>query len=302
MDLEHRYFYEVCQTRNMTKAAKNLYISEPTLSTAIKKLEQKLGLQLFNRQTNPLTLTDAGQLFLNATNKIRLTEQDFNHQLQDYKKLKHQTLHVGTSQYFNSYYLPSVLKDFYRLYPDVNVSIIERNTQLLKREVKVGNVDIAIHCGKQDDSLRHWAVQSDKILLAIPKNFISDSEYQQARAFMVEHKFNGIPNFLKKLPFITLSPTNDLTMLIDQLCDQLNFYPHSILEAYQLETAFHMAFSGLGATFITKQIKNFFDSTDNLYYLNISSPVTSREYYAYIRNNAYQSNYMKQFIRLLKRK
>lgn len=57
---EKYYVYEVYRERSFTKAAKNLYISQPALSLMVKKAEQKIGTPLFNRDTNPVSLTEAG--------------------------------------------------------------------------------------------------------------------------------------------------------------------------------------------------------------------------------------------------
>lgn len=300
MDLEHQYFYAVCQTRNMTRAAHKLFISQPALSTAIKKLEERLGVELFDRKSNPLTLTEAGKFFLTETNKIRLAEHDFLQQLEDYQQAKVQTLYVGSSQYFNAYYLPPVLKEFRRKHRTVHFQIIEKNAQLLNKELYAGNVDIVIHCGGEANQLHRQLVQTDRLLLAIPQGLISKrdriilSNYLGKR----QQKKAGIA-VLNRLPFISLSTSNNLAILVREICSQLGFCPHSILESYQLETAFHMACGGLGATFITEQIKNF-SPNQGLYFFDINIPLATRNYYAYTLAKSYHSNYLTDFIRLLK--
>lgn len=301
MDLEHRYFYEVCQTRNMTKAAHNLYVSQPALSTAIKKIEQRLGVELFDRRNNPLTLTEAGRIFLVETNKIRLAEQDLNHQLTDYKKSRVQSLYIGSSQYFNAYYLPPVLKRYRQLHPHVRFKITERNAQLLNKELYAGNVDVAIHCGEKANQLRRQAVQSDRLVLAVPKSLISATDFATIKNYLGHHKQQKkAVSILNHLPFVVLSSSNNLALVVNRLCGELHFTPQPILESYQLETAFHMACCGVGATFITNRIRDF-APIDGLYFADINRDAAQRCYYAYTRRNAYQAKRLREFIDLLKK-
>lgn len=300
MDLEHQYFYEVSRTRNMTKAAHNLFISQPALSVAIKKLEGRLGVELFDRQSNPLTLTEAGRLFLTETNKIRLAEHDFKQQLEDYHQVQVQTLYVGSSQYFNAYYLPAVLKEYRLVHPTVHFQIIEKNAQLLNKELYAGNVDIVVHCGNKAKQLSRQLVQKDRLLLAISKELISKHDFGVVSNYLSKQqsKQQGIA-VLNKLPFISLSSSNNLAILVKQICDHLSFQPHTVLEGYQLETAFHMACCGIGATFITEQIRNF-SPVQGLYFIDINIPAAIRSYYAYTRAESYHSKCLNDFISLLK--
>lgn len=300
MDQEHRYFYEVCKTRNITKAAHNLFISQPALSTAIKKLEQRLGVKLLDRKNSPLTLTQAGRIYLNETEKIKLAEEDMFHQIDDVKQDQMRTIFIGSSQYFNSYYLPKALKTYQKLYPKTHFKLIERNAQLLNKELYEGNADIVIHVGGEAKGLTRYEIQPDQLVLAIPKNLISGKSIQCLRNYLEHHDDQKEAiNLLTQLPFISLSSSNNLSIVVHRLCQQIGFLPHTVLENYQLETAFHMANSGIGATFVTKQIQKF-AMVDNLYFLNINYPMAQRIYYAFERQDSYQPKYIQKFIDVLR--
>ena len=82
------YVYEVYKEKSFTVAAKNLYISQPALSAAIKKVEQKIGTELFDRNSNPIALTDAGRAYIKAVEKIYCVQKDFVYELNDLDQSK----------------------------------------------------------------------------------------------------------------------------------------------------------------------------------------------------------------------
>ena len=81
------YVYEVYKERSFSKAAENLYISQPALSAMIKKVENKVGMPLFDRSTNPIQLTDCGKRYIKTAEKIMDLDERFKNsdQLRTYE-------------------------------------------------------------------------------------------------------------------------------------------------------------------------------------------------------------------------
>ena len=75
------YVYEVYEEKSFSKAAQKLYISQPALSTAIKKVEKKLGRPIFDRSTNPISLTPSGEIYIEAIEKLFALEQNTLNQM-----------------------------------------------------------------------------------------------------------------------------------------------------------------------------------------------------------------------------
>ena len=71
-----KYVYEVYREKSFSKAAQNLYISQPSLSARIKQIEEQIGEPLFDRSTNPLQLTEIGKVYIEAAEEIFKIEQD----------------------------------------------------------------------------------------------------------------------------------------------------------------------------------------------------------------------------------
>ena len=95
-----KYVYEVYKERSFTKAAQNLYISQPSLSARIKKIEEIIGEPLFDRSTTPLQLTEVGKVYIEAAEEITQIEQRVENYINDLAGLKTGNLAVGASTLF----------------------------------------------------------------------------------------------------------------------------------------------------------------------------------------------------------
>ena len=102
------YFLTVARERSISKAAEKLYLSQPYLSQCIARLERELGLRLFDRSHSPLTLTEAGELYLSYLEKMGSLSGSFESQLQVLKDGGVKTLNVGMTLWRGSVLLPDI--------------------------------------------------------------------------------------------------------------------------------------------------------------------------------------------------
>ena len=129
------YVYEVYKQGSFTKAAKSLYVSQPCLSALVKKTEEKLGFPIFNRNSNPLQLTECGQEYIRYIERMRALEHEFDNYLNDLRGLKTGKLSIGSNSAFSSLVLPQIISDFNRLYPGVKVTLNEGNIYYLEEKL-----------------------------------------------------------------------------------------------------------------------------------------------------------------------
>lgn len=139
-----KYVYEVYKERSFSKAAQNLYISQPSLSNKIKKVEAKVGAALFERNTIPLRLTDCGEKYIECAKQIMEIEHSFADYLYNADKLKTGRITIGGSQFFISFILPSILEVFKQKYPQVDIVISEASSVALEEQLFNGSLDLAV--------------------------------------------------------------------------------------------------------------------------------------------------------------
>ena len=94
------YIYEVYKEKSFSKAAANLFISQPSLSANVKRIEKRIGYPIFDRSTKPLQLTECGEKYIQAVERIMDIQKNFSDFVQDWGELKTGSLSIGGSNFF----------------------------------------------------------------------------------------------------------------------------------------------------------------------------------------------------------
>ena len=166
-----KYVYEVYRERSFTKAAQNLYISQPSLSARIRKIEESIGVPLFDRSTSPLQLTEAGKIYIEAAEEIFKIEQRVENDMNHLNNLETGHLSLGGSNLFSAYILPPLITKFKQRFPHVNIRLTEGNTAQLEELLGNNSLDFVIDNYHYDHLLYDRELYcSENILLAVPKN------------------------------------------------------------------------------------------------------------------------------------
>ena len=125
---KYKYVYAVYKEGSFTKAAESLFITQPSLSVAIRNTEQKLGGAIFERSGTGVKLTDIGKEYINATEKLLSVEKDFDRRLSDINALEFGSISVGGTNYMSSYVLPRIINRFSDLHPKIKVDLVEAHS------------------------------------------------------------------------------------------------------------------------------------------------------------------------------
>ncbi|MBB6622137.1 LysR family transcriptional regulator [Clostridium gasigenes] len=138
-----KIFYETALCLNMTKVARDMYISQPSISQSIHELENEVGVKLFDRIGKKLFLTGEGELFLNYTRRILNLYDEGMKTLNDYAHNSKGRITIGASTTIGIYILPDIIKSFSEKYKDIEISIIIENTTNIKNLILQNKVDFA---------------------------------------------------------------------------------------------------------------------------------------------------------------
>ena len=140
----YKIFYTVAKNGSITKAAEELFISQPAVSKSIKNLETNIGGNLFNRTKKGVVLTEEGKEFYNYIKKaieyINNAENKFN----DLINLEIGTIKIGISQTLTKYFLMPYIEKFNNLHPKIDIQIYTDLTKDLLKKLKEGLIDIVI--------------------------------------------------------------------------------------------------------------------------------------------------------------
>ena len=166
------YIYAVYRHRNFSKAAQELHVSQPRLSSAVKKTEQELKLPLFDRTTNPISLTEAGQYYIEQVERISAIEEEMRNRFAQMRAVSGATLHIGSSMFFCTYVLPTLLKDFREQYPQITLIFTEGDTRALVEKLTRGELDLVLEVEKIEQKQMAtvpWA--AEEVMLAVPAKY-----------------------------------------------------------------------------------------------------------------------------------
>ncbi|MDO4648818.1 MAG: LysR family transcriptional regulator [Eubacteriales bacterium] len=303
MEQEMKYIYTVYQHSSFSKAAQALYITQPALSLAVQRVESRIGMPLFDRTTKPIHLTEAGQLYIQGVLAIQNTENTIQEKINDLSELKAGTLRIGGTHYFNSYILPPVIESFMQKYPGINLQLIEDHSHHLLESLYDHNVDITFNCTQNPkDTFRRSPCFTDTLLLAVPKHFDVNqklTEYALSSNDILNGKHKDVYTsgitleLFADTPFILLSSGNDLQTRCKSFFEQAAINPIIKLEVNQLVTAWHLACSGVGATFISDFLVK--SPSDGMIFYRIADPKSVRVFDLIMSDRHYVSKAMSAF-------
>lgn len=245
-----QYVIRLSKVRNFSQAAQQLNMSQPALSKQILSLEKELGVKLFDRDSSPLTLTPAGEVFVRDAQELIYKEEQLSRTMERYRSGQAGRLVIGISPFRSVYLLPEVLKKVKEKFPGVQIDLHEYASGILRKEAAEGKYDFAIINLPVNESLLDVTpIEQDTLVLAVPKQLLS----------MLPAGVNGEIDLAdcEKLPFIVVSQTQELRKLFHRLCDRAEIHPNITMEVVGVTTAWAMMRAGIGATLLPLQfIKN----------------------------------------------
>ena len=166
MDFRLKVFYTVAKRLSFTKAATELFITQPAISKHIQELEEQYKIKLFDRNGSKIALTTAGEILLKHTKNIFEVYREIDFDMSTLINQRSGVLRLGASTTISQYIIPPLLARFHQKLRDVKVSLLNGNTEqienaLLKQEIEIGIVE-----GKSKNKLiKYTAFLKDELVL-----------------------------------------------------------------------------------------------------------------------------------------
>lgn len=303
------YVYEVYRQKSFSRAAKSLYISQPSLSATVKRIETRVGSPIFDRSTTPVRLTECGKKYIEAVEAILAVQNDFRNYVEDVNKLQTGTLCIGGSNLFSSYVLPPLIAEFKRRYPRMTIHLVEESTAQLEQLLLAGNLDFIIdnYYFCEDTLIRHL-YHREHLVLAVPGHLkINDTlkDYQLNTEEIASGRYLGeeVPAVplgqFKDEDFILLKMENDTRERGIKLCQNSGFKPKILLNLDQQVTAYNITCSGMGISFISDTLVSCVQPHPRVVYYKLQGEETGRNIYFYRKKGRYLSQAMKEFLKIV---
>lgn len=265
------YFKTIADEKSISQAARKLYIAQPSLSQYIKRIEDSLGIHLFNRTSSGLSLTYAGErYYLMATQVLKMYE-NFEFEISDINNLRAGRITVGITRHLGSCLLPKVLPRFRAICPNIEISISEVTSSLQEEQLLSGKLNFSLmHAPpleNRNPAVNYELLNTDPFLIALP----ADSPLKE-RAVPPQYG-DLFPTLdlreLRDETFVMICKGQRIRQLTDSILRRAGITSPSILfEVSNLDTVQRCVAAGLGVTLLPFQ------------YMPLSNIALPPEYYA----------------------
>lgn len=283
-----RYFYEIANEGQITRAAKKLHIAQPPLSQSLKALETYLGVQLFERNGRQMELTEAGKVLYD---KAKVMFQHIDETIIEVKETgqgMRGTLAIGSTKSCFSH-IPDKLKLFLEKYPNVRIKLIEGDSyfltkQLMEREIEAALVRLPIDMN--GFSFQH--LPPEEYVAIVPNRWLMDEE-------QTEITIEGLAN----LPLVLLHRIRGIGQfeIVLEKFKAKKLKPNVICESPDVDMLLGLVNKGIGATIIPKasMLKNYLTNARILRLKDVN--LVSESAIIWLENR-YLSKSAKRFIEL----
>lgn len=244
MELRHiRYFLAVAEESNFTRAAQRLGIGQPPLSQQIRDLENEIGAQLFHRVPHGAELTEAGRAFYEIAAGIVTDAERAKGAAQRAARGEIGRLRVGfTGSSAFSPWVPGLIREYRRTYPEIDVDLVEFNSQKLMARMKRDELDIAvIRPGLADpEDLKLCRFPDEPMVIALPA---AHHLTEQPTAPLVA---------LQDEPFVFYPRTIGLGLYdeVFTVCHRAGFTPRVVQEAPQIASVVNLVAAEMGVSIV----------------------------------------------------
>jgi LysR family transcriptional activator of glutamate synthase operon len=233
------YFITIAKVGNLNQASKLLYVSQPSLSKYIQRLEERVGAKLFDHSTTPLKLNEAGELYLKFLLNTQTQEQEFLERINEIEHMERGTLNFGIPPYCGQCYMPQVLPNFVKRYPNIKINMIENSGDYLENCVLNQEANFAIiHHPVSNPLLTYKELLGERILLVAKKSSKSNA-IQKAHI-----------EYFKDTNFILPQDNQKIGKIVNQFLVQHSFSPKIFLRTRSVELIILLAAQGMGVGFI----------------------------------------------------
>ena len=242
---QYKIFYEVAKAGNISKAAKELYISQPAISKAISKLEDSLGLSLFTRSSRGVQLTSEGEILFEHAKEAFDTLSRGEQELKRIQEFDIGHLRIGVSNTLCKYVLLPYLKTFIDQYPHMKVTIESQSTAQTLSRLEQQKLDLGLVA---EPSLR-------KDLAFIPVMDIQDT-FVTTPAYLnnLYVREGKDTNIFETGNIMLLDQSNMTRHHVDDYMSENHIVPRQVLEVTTMDLLIEFVKIGLGVAFVIKEL------------------------------------------------
>ena len=288
-----QYVLTVLKEGSFTNAAKKLYVSQPSLSQIIKTAESNLGAPIFNRSTDPITLTPAGQLYVEAARQVTTISTNLVKQVEELSNEEFGKIRLGISVQRGMELLPELYPRFKKRFPHVEIELHEQGSATMEKSVLEGEVGIALLTTfPKHADLYYDLIQEEQLVLIVNRDCALAKRIRPGTPIDILEA--------KDETFVSSRPGHSVRSIQDALFITRDMKPKIDLETISIEIGKHVVAANPVVMACPDSYVETDNSPDSAYFsypiLGVENP---RHFYACYRKDMYLTKYMKGFLEVL---
>lgn len=290
MEIRHlRLIKEVAETQSLTKAKDALFLSQSALSHQLKEIENELGTPLFHRVNKKLIITGAGKMVLDSAERVLSDLENTELSIKKYVSGDTGTLRLATQCYTCYHWLPSLLIDFKKEFPKVEVEVLLDNSSDVEDQVLDGKIDLAILSEVSDrQKLRYYELFRDEVFALVPADHPwTKKKYVEAEDFATENVI------IHSYPLESVS-------LFSQLLIPAGVTPKKVTQVQVTEAVIELVRAGMGIKVLAKWIVEPYLKDNSLAIVPVTKKGMHRRWYAITLDQENNPQYLENFVHHLR--
>ncbi|WP_371372815.1 LysR family transcriptional regulator [Sporomusa aerivorans] len=237
------YFQAVSRLQNFTRAAEELHVAQPSITSSIQKLEEELGVTLFDRSQKKVTLTTEGAAFHARIDKILFEVRQAIEEMDDFRKLNKGTISFAAPPMIGAYLFPDIFNLFKSMHPNLDLVVYEEGSLAARMMLEKEELDLGMIILPENPTvLNTIPITREEIVLCLsPGHPLSTA---QAVSF----------SRLKEESFVLLKEEFFHRRLVLEECARHGFAPRIVFSSNQIETIKAMVASNVGISFLMDMV------------------------------------------------
>ena len=306
-----KYIYQIYLSQSFSGAAKNLYVSQPSLSVAVSMKEKELGFKIFNRNTKPISLTREGEIYIKMLEEMFYSESLMLRRIEQLKSVKSQSITVSGGCTTSHFLLPTVCGCFSRLYPDVSISFDAGSSQSNKsfsQRLNDRETDIHFSYGYDRHNFLGYPVLEEQLAIAMHKNmvpkpllsFAITSNELISKTYPAQKVISDISLF-REVRFMDFSKEGFTKCYMSDILGYYTSSPYRVVNAKHSEIHLNMMRAGLGAILTNDYIIRMTTTpSEEILYFALPREISKRPLFAVLRKNDKPDEMILKFIEIAK--
>jgi len=281
-------FINVADYKSFTKAAERSYLSQPSLSKAVRKLEKTLQIELFDRSTRHLRLTDAGKIVYKQSQQALASLNDIPMLLDELRDIATGEIKIGIPPLIGTLFFPEIAGVFNKQYPNVRLTLIEQGAKVIEQLVEEGQIDVGLIVLPADETVFHtYPFITDEFVLYVHCDHPLAKQHTVALSELQDEKF------------ILFSEDFSLHTYIIDACREAGFNPAVSYESSQWDLIIELVAAKLGVTLLPKAI---FKKQSNplIEMIPLETPSLLWNLGVITKKDAYHSFALKKFLEMMR--